>query len=272
MCYFGCTSQNRAPINTMPTLTRLGFFATTLVILVVMETISPMKHHSYQGRGLTNLTLASINVLLIRVLIFCTGFEATHISRELNFGLLHYLDVTPTVSLILSIIFLDLAIYCQHIAMHKIPVLWQLHKVHHADSHLDFSTGVRFHPIEALLSFCFKSILILSLGISSLAFLVFEILLSSSSLFNHANILLPPTVNKILRLFIVTPDMHRVHHTVKYSDQRHNFGFNLSLWDRIFSTYQQQTNETLIGIKNVQPSASKKLRTMLFFPFNKEVK
>jgi len=173
-----------------------------------------------------------------------------------------------SISIIFGIIILDLAIYGQHIAMHRYPLLWRLHQVHHTDVILNATSGIRFHPLEALLSMCYRSCIILLLGLPVISVICFETILNSMSLFSHANIKLPKKLDIRLRKILITPKLHVIHHTINYQDQNHNFGFSTSLWDRLFKTYQDTSNESQLGIKN-QRSKTTSLLNSLLLPFKK---
>ena len=170
-----------------------------------------------------------------------------------------------------AVIALDLAIYAQHVLMHRVPVFWRLHRVHHADSAFDASTGLRFHPLEILLSAAFKIALVVVLGASAVAVVTFEILLNVSSMFNHANLRLPLGVDRVLRRVLVTPDMHRIHHSVSPAELNRNFGFALPWWDWLCGTYQDQPaagHETMaIGLRSIAPARAQRLVAMLVEPF-----
>ncbi|WP_419168251.1 sterol desaturase family protein [Halobacteriovorax sp.] len=159
--------------------------------------------------------------------------------NSIGIGLFNWLNLPENLEIILSLIFFDFFIYLQHIATHKFKFLWKFHQVHHADIDLDVSSGNRFHTIEIALSFLYKFLLILLIGPSSKAVILFEILLNSMAMFNHSNIFIPKKIDNILRCFIVTPDMHRIHHSIKKNEHNSNFGFNLSIWDFIFKTYKE---------------------------------
>ena len=174
---------------------------------------------------------------------------------------------------LISLILLDLAIYIQHVIFHKVPLLWRLHRVHHADTGFDVTTGVRFHPGEIIFSMFYKLILVLLLGPSAAAVLIFEVLLSSSSLFTHANARMPRNMDSLLRWFIVTPDMHRIHHSDQTDEALTNFGFNLSLWDRLFGTYRTDPTynhiDMKIGTQNIPAKKASSIWYMLISPVYK---
>lgn len=188
-----------------------------------------------------------------------------------GWGLFNLVDWPIWVEFVIAFILLDLAIWYQHVLFHKIPLLWRLHSVHHADRDLDASSGVRFHPLEFLVSMLYKCGIVVLLGPSVLAVIVFEIVLNGTAIFSHANMKLPLWLDRILRKIIVTPDMHRVHHSVIMSESQKNYGFNFSFWDRLFKTYQSapaegQTGMTL-GLDTAQTDGPKTLIWSLIFPF-----
>jgi sterol desaturase/sphingolipid hydroxylase (fatty acid hydroxylase superfamily) len=174
---------------------------------------------------------------------------------------------------VLALLILDLAIWFQHYVSHKVPVFWRLHQVHHADVDIDVSTAIRFHPVEIALSMLWKIALVFAFGPSAVAVVVFEVILNGCAMFNHANIALPAWLDRVLRIFIVTPDMHRVHHSVIRREHDSNFGFNLSIWDRLFGTYTPQPEKgheaMTIGLSNYQSTNPTKLLWSLLLPFGR---
>jgi sterol desaturase/sphingolipid hydroxylase (fatty acid hydroxylase superfamily) len=185
--------------------------------------------------------------------------------------LFNVVAVPPSIGLVASVILLDLAIYFQHVLFHALPLLWRLHRMHHADLDIDVSTGLRFHPVEILLSMVIKFAMVIALGAPAIAVLVFEILLNATSMFNHSNVRIPDTFDRLLRLFVVTPDMHRVHHSVLSRETNSNFGFNLPWWDRLFGTYRAQPaaghEAMIIGIEQFRDPRELGLDRMLLQPF-----
>lgn len=221
---------------------RLLVFVGLLIVLVALEYAIPRRLlvDKKANRWVANLTLAATGIALVRLLlpVSIVGF-ALYAETSWNKGLFHVLAWPNSLEILLSIIALDFIIYAQHVAFHKAPTLWRLHKVHHTDLDVDASTAVRFHPLEILLSALIKIAAVILLGISATSVIAFEIILSSMALFNHSNIFLPPRLDKMLRFFVVTPDMHHIHHSVISAETDSNYGFNLSVWDRIFKTYTQ---------------------------------
>jgi sterol desaturase/sphingolipid hydroxylase (fatty acid hydroxylase superfamily) len=219
---------------------RLAIFVATLLIMSIWEFWSPRRvwRSEFRFRRLLNLALMLFNTLCVRLILPLSAAGLALIAEKRQWGLLHYLPLSSGVALVISLILLDLAIYLQHIAFHRIPILWQVHRLHHADEDVDVTTGVRFHPIEILLSALFKLAVVLLIGPSVECVIVFEILLNAMAMFNHSNVFIPTILDKLLRRLIVTPDMHRIHHSIYPEEQNTNFGFNLSCWDYLFGSYK----------------------------------
>jgi sterol desaturase/sphingolipid hydroxylase (fatty acid hydroxylase superfamily) len=188
-------------------------------------------------------------------------------------GLLNQVAWPEWFKILVALLVLDLAIWAQHLASHKIPLFWRLHQVHHADRDIDVTTAVRFHPVEIALSMLWKIVVVAVLGASPLAVFLFEVILNACAMFNHANVALPRTLDRVLRLLVVTPDMHRVHHSVLRSEHNRNYGFNLSLWDRLFRTYLAQPQAghqgMTIGLDPYQTEAPTRFAWSLALPFRK---
>ncbi len=223
-------------------LWRGGVFLTLFVLFAGLEVLVPRRSRSLTRgrRWATNLVLTVLNTFALRGLAFVLpllAIGAALDARAQGWGLLNRVNWPHWAELLLAVLILDLAIWTQHLVTHKVPVFWRFHRVHHADRDMDVTTGFRFHPVEILASMGLKIGLIYLLGPSALAVLVFEILLSGTALFNHANVALPAPLDRALRLVLVTPDMHRVHHSARRDEHDSNYGFALSLWDRIFRTY-----------------------------------
>lgn len=256
-------------------LIRLSIFIGALLLFSSLEALFPKKGRTQirQNRWLTHLGLTVIDTIAVRLLgpiaaLGAAGWAASH-----NIGMFNLTDWPIWLEIALAFIFLDFAIYLQHIATHKIPILWRIHKVHHSDRDLDASSALRFHPIEIMLSMIYKCGLILLIGPAVIAVLIFEICLNASAIFNHANLALPRWLDQFLRGFIVTPDMHRVHHSVIPKETDSNFGFNFSIWDRVFKTYLAQPkaghDEMTIGLSEHQTNAPAGLIWSLKLPFAK---
>lgn len=219
---------------------RLVFFVGILIIICLWELIAPKRKLNYNKmtRWYSNLGLTFTNTILARIVFPLTAVEFALLVQSKNWGLFNFFNTSLPFSIVLSVIILDLVIYLQHVVFHFVPVLWRLHRMHHADLDFDVTTGSRFHPIEILLSMGIKFVAILLLGAPGIAVIIFEVILNGVAMFNHGNIRLYPSIEKALRLFIVTPDMHRVHHSMNPNETNSNFGFNLSCWDKIFKTYR----------------------------------
>ena len=259
---------------------RLGVFIFVLVCMAGLEAILPKRERtqSRRSRWMANLSLVVINSIVLKFLGPITAVLAADYALDNGWGLLHWSPVPLPfmLEIVLGVVLLDLAIYAQHVASHKIPLLWRFHKVHHADRDIDVTTGVRFHPVEASFSMLYKCIIILLLGPLTFAVIAFEIVLNASAMFNHANVKLPKSLDRFLRWFIVTPDMHRVHHSDIPIETNSNYGFFLPCWDRIFKTYIHQpkdghTNMT-IGLSEYQSEKPFKLPWLLALPFKRELK
>lgn len=221
---------------------RLGSFAGIFLLLTGLEFLIPRKARVKPrlSRWVSNFSLLIVSSLLLRFALPITAVAFATLMSQQNIGLFNLTSLPVWLEVALGVIFLDLAIWAQHLLMHYVPPLWRFHRVHHADEDLDASSGIRFHPGEMLISFGFKLAAIAVLGPAALAVFLFEVLLNAASLFEHANLSLPTRVDTVLRRLIVTPDMHRVHHSVHPVETNSNFGFCLSIWDRIFRTYRAQ--------------------------------
>ena len=252
---------------------RLGAFAGVLAAMALWELLAPRRHQSI-GRGRrwpNNLGIVVVDTLLVR-LVFASAAVGTALLAETHgWGLVRALDAPAWLVIIASVIFLDLAIYLQHVLFHAVPVLWRLHRMHHADLEFDVTTGVRFHPIEILLSMGIKLGVVAALGTPAVAVLIFEVLLNATSMFNHGNVRLSPKLDRMLRWIVVTPEMHRVHHSVVPRETNSNFGFNLPWWDRMFGTYRAQPEAghegMTIGIEQFRDPRELRLDRMLTQPF-----
>jgi len=255
---------------------RFSIFFMVLLIMIAAEAFSPRRPLSLgRARWPANLGIVVMNALLVRVLLPGGAIAAALWAGARDFGLFNWLNWSGSVEIIAAVILLDLIIYGQHVLFHAIPVLWRLHMVHHADRDIDVTTGLRFHPIEIILSMLIKITVVALLGAPVLAVIIFEIVLNGMAMFNHANVRLPEKVDKLLRMLVITPDVHRVHHSVLKPETNSNYGFNLSVWDRLFGTYRAQpesghTNMT-IGLEHLQSAPTHRLAFMLRLPFNGDV-
>lgn len=258
---------------------RFGAFALVFVVMAVLEIVSPKRAlvAAKGRRWLTNLAIVGIDSLLVRLMaalaVPLVAIAAAVYAEANHIGLFNLLDWPVWLEILLAVVILDLAIWFQHWAAHRIPALWRLHQMHHADVDIDVTTAIRFHPIEIALSMVWKIACVLALGVSPLAVLLFEIILNGCAMFNHANVALPAWLDRGLRTFLVTPDMHRVHHSVIGRELNSNYGFNLSIWDRLFGTYTAQPSKghdgMTIGLSNYQSEAPTQLGWSLLLPFRK---
>jgi sterol desaturase/sphingolipid hydroxylase (fatty acid hydroxylase superfamily) len=222
---------------------RLGVFITVFLLLAAGEALVPRRVRAVvrRGRWPTNMTLVVLNTLVIRIVLPMTAVGVAVIAEQRGWGLLHAVGPIPAVlAVAVAILLLDFAIYLQHVLFHAVPVLWRVHRIHHADIDVDVTTGSRFHPVEILLSMLIKLAAISALGASPMAVLLFETLLNVSSMFNHANLRFLPGLDRVLRLVVVTPDMHRVHHSASDVETNTNFGFTFPCWDHLCGTYRAQ--------------------------------
>ncbi|MDP3515273.1 MAG: sterol desaturase family protein [Sulfuritalea sp.] len=219
---------------------RLAAFFGIFALMATWETAVPRRArlHTRRVRWTANLGLVVLNSVLLRLVFPLAAVGFASFAAERGWGLLNNLALPEWAALILAVVALDFAIYLQHVMFHAVPALWRLHRVHHADPDFDVTTGARFHPIEIVLSMLIKFSVIAVLGAPAAAVLVFEVLLNATAMFNHANLKLPAAVDAMLRRLLVTPDMHRVHHSTEVAEANSNFGFNLTWWDRLFGTYR----------------------------------
>lgn len=221
---------------------RLGFFLGVFGIMALWEFLAPRRprHFSRWTRWPSNLAIAALNTVLLRAVLPTTAVGLALMGADKGWGLLNQGEWHPGMKIVLSLLALDLVVYLQHVMFHAVPALWRLHRVHHADLDLDVTSGSRFHPGEIFLSMGIKFTAIVALGTPAPAVLIFEVLLNATALFNHSNVRLPVGVDRVLRRLVVTPDMHRVHHSLLPPETNSNFGFNLPWWDRLFGTYADQ--------------------------------
>lgn len=253
---------------------RLSFFFGVFIIMAIWEMVAPRRQLIVPKllRWSNNLALVFLNSVLLRLLFPAAAVGMAFFASEQGWGIFNYYSVPLTVAVIASVIIMDGMIYLQHVMVHAVPTLWRLHRVHHADPDIDVTTGARFHPLEIILSMLIKFAVIIVLGPPVIAVIIFEIVLNATAMFNHSNVRLNLTLDKYLRLFVVTPDMHRVHHSVEADETNSNFGFSLPWWDKLFGTYREQPraghNKMTIGIHQFnQPSEVTWLHKMLVLPF-----
>jgi sterol desaturase/sphingolipid hydroxylase (fatty acid hydroxylase superfamily) len=252
---------------------RLSAFCGVFALMTICELAGPRRSRTIgrSWRWPNNLGVVVLDALLVRILFPTSAVGLALIANTHGLGLFNVVQLTPWIGVVASVILLDLAIYFQHVLFHAVPVLWRLHRMHHADLDIDVTTGLRFHPIEILLSMVIKLAVVIALGAPALAVLLFEVLLNATSMFNHSNIRMPEGFDDVLRWFVVTPDMHRVHHSILARETNSNFGFNLPWWDRLFGTYRAQPaagHEAMtIGIEQFRDSRELGLDRMLLQPF-----
>ncbi len=231
-------------------LIRITLFLAILVAMTAWEAVAPRRQRELSRllRWSNNLGLVLIDRLLLQLSfpIFAVGLAL--LAEERGWGLLNSVELPFGLAWLVSLLALDLAIYLQHVLFHAVPALWRLHRVHHADLEFDVTTGLRFHPVEILLSMGIKLAVVAALGPPAIAVFVFEVLLNATSMFNHSNVRIPLGLDRILRWIVVTPDMHRVHHSIHPNETNSNFGFNLPWWDRLLGTYRAQPQEGHAGM------------------------
>jgi len=257
---------------------RLSFFLGIFALMAVWEILSPRRQLTVSkgSRWTNNLGLVVLNTLILRILFPTAAVGVALLAQTQGWGLLNYYELPFTLAVVLTVVAMDFVIWLQHIVFHAIPLLWRLHRVHHADLDYDVTTGARFHPIEIILSMLIKFATIMLLGPPVIAVVIFEVLLNATAMFNHGNVYIPAKIDRVLRLFVVTPDMHRVHHSVHAPLANSNFGFNLPWWDRLFGTYAAQPleghTEMEIGLDTFRdPRQVDRLPGMLMLPFARQL-
>ncbi len=255
---------------------RLGVFFGVLALMAAWEVAAPRRplSQSKSVRWYSNLGIVVLDSVLVRLVFPMVPIAVAVIAAERGWGIFNIWEIAPWAALIAAVVILDFAIYLQHVMVHAVPVLWRLHRMHHADLDFDVTTGLRFHPFEILLSIAIKMAVIVLIGAPALAVLIFELLLNATAMFNHGNVRLPVALDRVLRLFVVTPDMHRVHHSVIPSETNSNFGFNLPWWDRLMGTYRAQPEKghqgMTIGIELFRTPGDLHLHRMLIQPFREK--
>ena len=259
-------------LDNEPTI-RLAFFLGVLAAMAAWELAAPRRRlvASRPLRWFSHLAVVVLGTVLVRLIFPVLAVGLALHAEVRGWGLLNVVAIPWWLALIASVLILDLAIYVQHVTFHAVPILWRLHMMHHADRDFDVTTGVRFHPFEIVLSMLIKLAVIAALGPPAVAVVVFEVVLSATSLFNHGNVRIPSAVDRVLRAFVVTPEMHRVHHSVLAHETNSNFGFNLPWWDRLFGTYRAQPTDghpdMAIGLTQFQGRGPENLWWMLVLPF-----
>jgi len=252
---------------------RVGGSATVFAAMALWEWFAPRRRliAGRTPRWPGNLGILAIDIAAVRLLVPTTAVGVALVAAEQGWGLFRVLGVPFWAALVAGVIALDLAIYLQHVVFHHVPVLWRLHRMHHADIDIDVTTGVRFHPIEILLSLAIKIAALAALGVPAIAVLIFEVLLNATSMFNHSNVALPPWLDAIARWIVVTPQMHQVHHSIEREETDSNFGFNLPWWDRLFGTYRAAPRAgeqgIVIGLPIFRDVAELRITRLLTQPF-----
>jgi len=257
---------------------RLSFFFGILVLMAIWEILAPRRALTVSKtvRWANNLGIVFLNSALVRLIFPAAAVGVAVLAQARGWGLFNYFEAPYWLAVLVSVAFLDFAIYLQHVMFHAVPALWRLHRMHHADLDFDVTTGARFHPIEIILSMLIKFAVIVVLGPPAVAVVIFEVLLNATAMFNHSNIRIPTALDRFLRQFVVTPDMHRVHHSVEDHEANSNFGFNLPIWDRLFGTYKDQPDAghkgMTIGIRDYRaPKEVDRLDGMLILPFRGKI-
>ncbi|MFT6658087.1 sterol desaturase family protein [Maritalea sp.] len=251
---------------------RMGFFLGVLVLMAAWEFAAPRRRMEIPRllRWSNNITIVVVDTLLVRLTFPIVAVGLALMAEQKGWGLLNIFGAPGWLGFIVAVLALDLAIYLQHVMFHAVPALWRLHRMHHADLEFDVTTGLRFHPVEILLSMGIKLAVVAALGPPAVAVLVFEVLLNATAMFNHSNVRIPIGIDRVLRLLVVTPDMHRVHHSIHPVETNSNFGFNLPWWDRLLGTYRAQPREgheeMTIGIEQFRTRRDLWIDRMLIQP------
>ncbi len=261
-------------IQTHEATIRLAFFFGIFALMAIWEVRSPRRARTLTRlqRWTSNLGLVVLNTVVLRILFPAAAVGMALFTSAQGWGLLNAIDIPGWLAVLVAVVVLDFVVWVQHVLFHAVPALWRLHRVHHADLDYDLTTGARFHPIEIVLSMLIKFAAIAALGPPVVAVILFEVILNGMAMFNHANVRLPLGVDRVLRWFVVTPDMHRVHHSIADDETNSNFGFNLSWWDRLLGTYRDQPRAghegMTIGIRDHRdPRRVDRLDGMLVLPF-----
>jgi len=259
---------------------RLAIFVGVFLVMALIELGWPKRKLvvSKRRRWLTNVGIAVAGSVVLRLMAMLAvpvaAIAAAFYAGQHHIGLLNQVSWPEWIKIVVALLVLDLAIWVQHLASHKVPLFWRLHKVHHADRDIDVTTAVRFHPVEIALSMLWKIVVVVPLGAPPLAVFLFEVILNACAMFNHANIALPPWLDRGLRMIVVTPDMHRVHHSVLRREHNSNYGFNLSLWDRLFRTYTAEPEAghqgMTIGLTPYQTEEPTRFGWSIWLPFRQQ--
>jgi sterol desaturase/sphingolipid hydroxylase (fatty acid hydroxylase superfamily) len=256
---------------------RLGCFLGILMLMALWEVLAPRQPQSIRRllRWPNNLGLVVLNTFVLRLLFPLAAVGMAFLAQTKGWGVFNILPASAWLAIPLTVLLLDLTIYSQHVMFHAAPFLWRLHRMHHADLEFDVTTGLRFHPGEIVVSMLIKLAAVLALGAAPIAVLVFELVLNATSMFNHGNVRLPARLDRVLRLFVVTPDMHRVHHSLDRRETDSNFGFNLPWWDRLFRTHRDQPalghDRMVLGIDRFRDPREQWLDHMLWQPLRRDV-
>lgn len=256
---------------------RLSCFLGVLVLMALWEALTPRRSQSI-GRLLrwpNNLGLLVLDTMVVRLLFPLAGVGMAFVGQAKGWGLFNFAPAPPWVAIPATVLLLDLTIYGQHVMFHAVPLFWRMHRMHHADLEFDVTTGLRFHPGEIVVSMLIKLAAVFVLGAPPVAVLIFEVVLNATSMFNHGNVRLPAYLDRVLRLFVVTPDMHRVHHSIDRRETDSNFGFNLPWWDHLFGTYCDQPalghDRMILGIERFRDPRELWLDRMLWQPLRRDV-
>lgn len=258
-----------------PTI-RLGVFFGVLLTMALWEALAPRRERrlSRLQRWPSNLGIVVFNTMLLRLIVPVAAVGTALLSAERGWGVLNYVALPAWVEVAATVVFLDFVIYGQHVMFHKVPMLWRLHRMHHTDVELDVTSGARFHPIEILASMVIKLAVVAALGAPALGVLIFEVLLNATAMFNHSNVRISKAIDRVVRLVIVTPDMHRIHHSVVPLETHSNFGFNMPWWDRLCGTYRDQPEAghdgMTIGLDEFRAAREQMLDRMLTQPFRND--
>lgn len=256
---------------------RLSMFLLFLITMAIWEVLRPRRAllQSKGRRWFANLALTVVDMAFVRFTLGAVAVSTAFYAQAHGWGILNAIHLPAAFSFFITIIFFDMAIYLQHVMSHALPIFWRLHRVHHSDLDFDVTTGLRFHPFEILISMIYKAALAAALGAHPFGVMVFEVILNASSQFNHGNVRIPLSTDRMLRRFVVTPDMHRVHHSWKVMETNSNFGFFLPWWDRLFGTYRDQPEqghtEMTIGLKEYRDPDKLNILHLLWIPFRKQI-
>lgn len=259
-------------------LIRMSFFFGMLIVMAIWEIVAPRRALTISKtiRWVNNLGLVFFNSFLLRLLFPAAAVGMAAFASSNGWGLFNYYQLPFWITVIASIVIMDFIIYLQHVMVHAVPALWRLHRMHHADLDFDVTTGARFHPLEIILSMLIKFATIIVLGPPVIAVVIFEVVLNATAMFNHGNVRLPSGLDRFLRWIVVTPDMHRVHHSIEDDETNSNFGFNLPWWDRLLGTYREQPRNghqgMTIGIRKFRdPKHVAWLPGMMTLPFKGKI-